>query len=154
MKALRKLSLTLTAAALAACSLAACVAINYDGERKTPKMKRSDVQVFYDKSKIPVKGYKIMGNADVSAPPSYTASEAELKLVDYAKECGADGVLILSVERTPDGTVRNDQLFTNDSKDNKGKPEEAYKVKIKAQLLEFPKAVEPDDVAAPARQSK
>jgi len=137
------------AAALATLALASCVGVDYDGERKASKMKRSDVQVFFEKSKIPVKDYRVMGEATATGSSSYSASEVQIKLIDYAKECGADGVLILSVDMVPDGAVRDDQVYNNgDKQAAKGRLEEAYKVTVKAQFLEFPKPL--DDDAQPA----
>jgi len=144
----KRFSLT-AVAALATLALASCVGVDYDGDKKAPKMKRSDVQVFFDKSKIPVKDYRVMGSAEASGSSSYSASEVEIKLIDYAKECGADGVLILSVDMVPDGVVRDDQIYNNgDEHAAKGRKEEAYKVTVKAQFLEFPKSL--DDEAQPA----
>lgn len=123
-------------AALFVC--ASCVNVAYDGDSKSPKAKRSDVKVFMDKSRIPVADYKVLGTATVSAPPSYTAAEVEMKLVDFAKEHGADGVLILSVDRQDDGVLRPDQAISVTPGEN-AHAEESSRVTMKALLLEFPK---------------
>lgn len=133
-----------SAAALVAC--ASCVNIAYDGDSREPKAKRSEVKVFMDKSKIPDPGYKVMGTATISAPASYTAAEVEMKLVDFAKLRGADGLLILSVDRVKYGVVRPDQALSVQPGDE-AQAEDSTKVTIKAQLLEFPK--KDDDAKLP-----
>lgn len=123
-------------AALLVCS--SCMSVSYDGDSREPKAKRSEVAVFMDKSRIPVAGYKVMGTATVSAPAGRTAAEAEMKLIDFARSRGADGVLILSVDKVDSGTVRPDQALSV-TPSSGAQPEEFYKVTMKAQLLEFPK---------------
>ena len=124
-------------AALFVC--ASCVNIAYDGDSKDPKAKRSEVKIFMDKSKIPVADYKVLGTATISAPTSYTAAEVEMKLVDFAKARGADGLLILSVDRVANGVLRADQALSV-TPSSEAQAEESTKVTMKAMLLEFPKA--------------
>jgi hypothetical protein len=151
------------ATAFAVC--ASCISVSYDGESGDPKAKRSDVQVFFDKSKIPVKEYKVLGTAVVSGPSIYSYSEVQVKLVDFARKQGADGVLVVSVDKQDDGTARGDQILgtgstgspmtegginqtfvdqaqNTDPMAGKRSSEKTEAITITAQLLAFPK-VEP-----------
>jgi hypothetical protein len=132
-------------AALLAAFAVSCVNISYDGDAKSPKAKRSEVQVFTERSKIPEKNYKTLGTVTASAPERYSASDVERELVDFAKAKGADAVLILSVDRTYGGTARPDQTLSSVGMKAVPVPEETSKVSIKALLLEYPKKDEDDE---------
>lgn len=134
----RKLRAVVLATAALAFVCSSCVQIAYDGDAKEPKAKRSEVKVFMDKSKIPVQGFRVMGTAEISAPAGFSAAEVEMRLVDFAKAKGADGLLILSVDRSRYGVVRADQALSV-TPGTEAVAEESSKVAIKAQLLEFPK---------------
>ena len=141
MPSLSSKSVLVSLASAMAVVLVSCVNIAYDGDSRDPKAKRSEVQVFMDRSKISSPDYKILGQATASAPASYTASEVEQKLVDFAKKNGADGLLILSVDKDVKGKVRPDQALSVTPGDE-ASVEESSRVTIKALLLELPKKEE------------
>lgn len=172
MRLLKALSLFAASVAF----LPACVNIDYEGDKKLPKAGKAEVKAYFDKSQIPAKDYKVMGRAIATAPSNYTASEVERKLIDSAEKYGADGVLILSIDKIPDGNPRDDQIYNrsapgwnvDDSTENgwqffrssiedagrKSKDDAAFKVKIKALFLDFPDVAAPAAEKAPAAQEK
>jgi len=164
---MKKTARTLCATAIFSTALlcaSACVNIAYDGESREPKAKRSEVEVFSDPARLP-SGFKVMGNVTASGPATVNSTEIQSDLVDFARKRGADGVLLLSIDRKPDGVLRPDQIYGMQPIGGKQTLAESASVTIKAQLLEFPKkdgakaakaAIEaiPDDSSALPAQTK
>lgn len=142
----------------------ACVNVHYEGERGgDPLTGDAPVGVYYEKSQIPVpeSEYKVLGTATVTAPTaSYTVAELMDKLVKSARSNGANGVLVISIDKVKDKAVRNDQLynqrapswnvedntataqdtFQNTMQYSSGKDSESttYKFAVRAQFLSLP----------------
>ena len=90
--------------------LFACTSVNYNGPTYKPTKK---VKIFYSKERIK-KPYKVMGKATASTWYSYQNRSLRPALVEKAKECGADAILIHSISesisapaRVSDNTVDN-----------------------------------------------
>ena len=96
---------------LAGVSLAffGCTSVDYDGSVFPPTTK---VQVFYDKSRI-LRSYEVMGKATASTWYSYQNHSLRPALIEKAKACGADAILIQSINQSigPEARVAtNDQI--------------------------------------------
>ena len=99
--------------ALAACVFAllpACVNIQYDGTSAEPLPESEPVGLYFSADQIPVKTYDVLGEATATAGEAYSATEVETKLRSFAREHGANAVLIVDIKRTVAGKARPDQL--------------------------------------------
>ena len=142
----------------AACALAllpACVNIQYDGISAEP------VGLYFSADQIPLKTYDVLGEATATAGKAYSATEVEAKLRSFARDHGANAVLIVDIKRTVAGKARPDQLknqnggawtpddssgssfrhFREDMLDyskTEGPEKPVYDILIKAKLLRLP----------------
>lgn len=150
--------------ALAACVFAllpACVNIQYDGTSAEPLPESEPVGLYFSADQIPVKTYDVLGEATATAGEAYSATEVETKLRSFAREHGANAVLIVDIKRTVAGKARPDQLknqnggawtpddssgssfrhFREDMLDyskTEGPEKPVYDILIKAKLLRLP----------------
>ena len=90
-----------------------CTTVNYTGPAYTPTKK---VEIFYDKSNIK-KPYDVMGKAVASTWYSYDNTSLRPALVEKAKACGADAILIDSI----DETISEPARINSDSEIDDGK---------------------------------
>ena len=94
--------------------LCACIRTDYKEIAKFPPLpKDMKVVTYYDKSQFPVPAAEQILVGDVSAKAytsSYTLNEMKQKLVQMAREQGANAVLIQNIEHKLDGQVRTDQV--------------------------------------------
>lgn len=96
--------------------LSACISVDYKpATQKTyPALaKDARVEIFYEKSKIPAPAadQTVIGNCTAStSTSSHTLLEVKRKLMKYARENGANVVLIENIEHKQNGQVRSDQL--------------------------------------------
>lgn len=77
-------------------TLAGCVDVAYHGE-SFPSTKQ--VRMFYDHSSYPKDKYKIIGKATVTADRIMSGDTINDKLLEKAKQIGADAVVILDLDR-------------------------------------------------------
>lgn len=107
-----------TAAVLAASVLlgmmSACISVTYTGVEDLPPLASdAKIAVYYEKSLIPVpeSQYTKIGEVTASASTaSFTMTEIKARIIEEAREKGANGVLIQSVDMQKDGEVRSDQV--------------------------------------------
>ena len=113
MKESRK-SVTVLAAFALLGMMSACISVTYNGvENLPPLASDAKVAVYYEKSLIPVPDsqYTKIGEVTASASTaSFTMAEIKARIVEEAREKGANGVLIESVDMQKDGEVRSDQV--------------------------------------------
>ena len=92
----------------------ACISVTYDGVENLPPLPSdAKVAVYYEKSLIPVPEtqYTKIGEVTASASTaSFTMTQIKARIVEEARERGANGVLIQSVDMHRDGEVRSDQV--------------------------------------------
>ena len=98
----------------------ACISVTYDGVENLPPLPSdAKVAVYYEKSLIPVPEtqYTKIGEVTASASTarsastaSFTMTQIKARIVEEARERGANGVLIQSVDMRRDGEVRSDQV--------------------------------------------
>ena len=105
-----KKSLLLLLASLAVTLLTACISIDYDGISDPPLPSGEKVTVFFSPEQIPVKEYTVLGSLTASAGTTYTSAEVEAKIKNFARDNGANGVLITDVDRVYAGMARTDQI--------------------------------------------
>ena len=101
---------TAAAVVFTAAILSACVNISYDGISKEPLPSNEKVNLYFSKDQIPGKDYKVMGKLTASAGTTYSAAEVEGKIKNFAREKGANGVLITDIKRVFEGEARPDQI--------------------------------------------
>ena len=106
------LTLLLTSAVLGMTT--ACISVTYEGvEDLQPLPSDAKVGVYYEKSLIPVpeSQYTRIGEVTASgSTSSYTLTQIKARVVKDAREKGANGVLIQSVDMKKTGEVRGDQV--------------------------------------------
>ncbi len=80
--------------------LSGCISYSYEGETLPPT---ESVTIYSEKSKIPCE-YQVMGNAVASGYyQDVTLGALKAEMEANAAKCGADAVLITSVQVVPDG---------------------------------------------------
>ena len=156
-----KKMLSLLLGSLFMAALTACINIDYDGISDPPLSSGEKVTVYFSPEQIPVKEYTILGTLTASAGTTYTSTEVEAKIKNFARDNGANGVLITDVDRVYAGMARTDQInnqasyrwIVDDSSGNsfryfredmldyskRNQPEKpVYDITIKAKLLRLP----------------
>jgi hypothetical protein len=106
---MKKLFLPLTAA-FACFILAACAVVDYEGE-SLPALSSDTPVKFYlasDLEKMP--GVRVLGTAEYTARPTLTSKDIRAILQDAARDEGANGIRIISMEKIADGEARKDQI--------------------------------------------
>ena len=143
--------------------LCGCINIQYEGSSEPPLPDSEAVELYFSADQIPVKDYTVLGAATASAGMTYTATDVEAKLRSFAREKGANGVLIVDIKRIYAGKARADQIknqsdfqwivddssgssfryfredMLNYSK-NEGQEKPVYDILIKAKLISVPRA--------------
>lgn len=156
---MKKLFLPLTAA-IASFVLAACATVDYEGE-SLPALSSDAPVKFYlasDLEKMP--GVRVLGTAEYTARPTLTSKDIRAILQDAARDEGANGIRIISMEKIADGEARKDQInntgapqwnvsdnsdasLTNmkntiNGSDNRDRQKTIYKTFVKAEFLSVP----------------
>ena len=94
--------------------LTACISVTYEGMEDLPPLKSgARVGVFYEKNQIPVpeSQWTKVGEVTASASTaSFTMTQIKSRIIQEARDKGANGVLILSVDSLKTGEVRSDQV--------------------------------------------
>ncbi len=90
--------------------LNACINIQYDGISEAPIPDSERVELYFSAEQIPVKDYKVLGEATATAGTTYTATDVEAKLRSFARDRGANAVLIVDIKRIYAGKARPDQI--------------------------------------------
>ena len=144
-------------------TLSACVNIQYDGVSESPVPDTEQIELYFSGEQIPVKNYRVLGEATATAGTTFTATEVESELRSFARKHGANAVLIVDVKRTVAGKARPDQIknqssanwAVDDSSGNsfryfrenmldysktEGPEKPVYDILIKAKLLSLPAA--------------
>lgn len=88
-----------------------CTSVDYNGKTYPPTTK---VKIYYSKERIPQK-YTIIGKATVSTWYSYQNTSLKPALIEKAKACGADAILINSIGESISTTAR---VASNNEMDN------------------------------------
>lgn len=91
-------------------SLSACINIQYDGVSEAPVPDAEKIELYFSGEQIPVKDYRVLGEATATAGSTFTAADVESKLRSFARKHGANAVLIVDVKRTAAGKARPDQI--------------------------------------------
>ncbi|MBP5183261.1 MAG: hypothetical protein J6331_09580 [Lentisphaeria bacterium] len=90
-----------------------CIRLEYSGETLKPLDEDARVGVYYNASKLPLPPEKLKKVGTLSASSStasHTVNDMRQKILECAREHGANVVLFTSVEYTPDGEARPDQI--------------------------------------------
>lgn len=73
--------------------ISGCTSVKYSGTTYAPTSK---IKIYYSKERIQKK-YKVMGSATASTWYEYQNTSLKPALIEKAKECGADAILINSI---------------------------------------------------------
>ena len=97
----------------AACFCAACSAVKYEGESLPPLPSDARVAYFLNKNKgeKPPVGSVALGVAEYVASPTENTAKIRRVLSEAAREHGANAVVILRMDKVPDGEARADQIY-------------------------------------------
>lgn len=103
--------------------IVSCTKIDYIGEEYPPT---NHVDLFFSEDDV-VQDYKVMGHLVATAGDIVSAEKMQKKIMKKAREKGADGVIILGLERYQSGESTT-YHETTETKEKKGK----IKTKTKA----------------------
>lgn len=98
------------ASVFAAFAMTACVNIQYDGISREPLPENEKIEMYFSREQVPAGKYTAMGKLKATAGTSWTAVEVENKIKDFAREKGANAVLITDIRRIQEGEARPDQI--------------------------------------------
>ena len=133
------------AAAIVGLVLTACADVEYRGESLTAL--RPDVPVkFYlatELEKMP--DVRVLGTAEYTARPTLTSRDIREELAKCAREHGANGIRIISMEKIPDGEARRDQI------NNTGAPQWNVSDNSDTSLASMKKTINYSDVRDPEK---
>lgn len=106
-------SILLALTILAGVTISGCTSVKYSGTTYAPTSK---VKIYYSKERIQKK-YKVMGSATASTWYEYQNTSLKPALIEKARECGADAILINSIGEkvTPTARVESDNEIDNGS---------------------------------------
>ena len=97
--------------------LASCTKIDYVGEEYPPT---DHVDLYFSTSDAPA-GHKVMGYIVASAPDMVSAEKMQKKMMEKAREKGADGLIIEGLQRYQAGSNTNYNESSTEKTDSKGK---------------------------------
>lgn len=96
--------------AVACFVLAACSSVKYEGE-SLPALSSDAPVKFYLASELDkMPGAVVLGTAEYTARPTLTSKDIRAILQDAARDEGANGIRIISMEKIADGEARKDQI--------------------------------------------
>ncbi|MCP3968409.1 MAG: hypothetical protein GY750_07875 [Lentisphaerae bacterium] len=97
---------------MAAALMGGCISFDYVGQKLAP-LEGGQVVAFYDSAdQVPAGQYRVIGRAVAVGPDGTTSQEVRQKLIDKAREYGADAIQVVSFKRIRTGTTvvaKNDQ---------------------------------------------
>lgn len=83
---------------------AGCIDLEYVGQEFEPTPMSRPVVLFQNRTEIPPGEYRIIGRAILTAPDGTLGYDIQEKLLDTAREAGADAVCLVSSKRVKVGT--------------------------------------------------
>jgi hypothetical protein len=93
---------------LAAGVLSGCMSVDYVGQT-FPALPATDaIEVFSPENPMPVSGYRIMGRVELVAPPRTKGTAIRQRLIELAREKGAEAVNIVSFRKVQVGFWASD----------------------------------------------
>ncbi|MBR5679264.1 MAG: hypothetical protein IKX19_01305 [Clostridia bacterium] len=138
------LLLTLLAAA-ASFLFAACAGVEYEGE-SLPALSSSEPVKFYLATELEkMSGVQVLGTAEYTARPTLTSRDIREELAKCAREHGANGIRIVSMEKIADGEARRDQI------NNTGAPQWNVSDNSDTSLASMKKTINYSDVRDPEK---
>ena len=135
--------------AVACFILAACSSVKYEGE-SLPALSSDAPVKFYLASELDkMPGAVVLGTAEYTARPTLTSKDIRAILQDAARDEGANGIRIISMEKIPDGEARRNVSDNSDTSlssmkntinysDVRDKEKTIYKTFVRAEFLSVP----------------
>jgi hypothetical protein len=80
-----------------------CVDINYVGQHYPQKDPDAEIVFYNSSADVPKNTYRIIGRANIEAPGDYNPAEIKVKILDKARDCGADAVEVVEFKREKTG---------------------------------------------------
>ena len=143
--------------------LAACATVDYEGESLPALPSDAPVKFYLATELEKMPGVRVLGTAEYTARPTLTSKDIREILVDAARDEGANGIRIISMEKIPDGEARKDQInntgapqwnvsdnsdtsltamkTTINGVDSRDKQKTIYKTFVKAEFLSVPESL-------------
>lgn len=97
--------------------LSACTKIDYIGEEYPPT---THVDLFFDMDDV-TREHKVMGHLIATADDMVSAGKMQKKMIEKAKEKGADAVVIMEFDKYQSGETTSYKETTEEGKTKKGK---------------------------------
>ena len=89
-----------------AVAVSGCMSFDYVGQSFAETPDSVPVEVFRNRSELPPGRYKVIGRGVLTAPDGVDSYDIDEKLIEEAREHGADAVCIVGVEAIQAGTFR------------------------------------------------
>ena len=96
---------------LAAGVLSGCMSVDYVGQTFPALPATSTIEVFSPENPMPSTGYRAIGRAEITAPPRTNGSDIRLRLIELAREKGAQAVRVAAMKKVQVGFFENDDNF-------------------------------------------
>jgi len=97
--------------------LSACTKIDYIGEEYPPT---THVDLFFDMDDV-TREHKVMGNLIATADDGVSTEKMQKKIIEKAKEKGADAVVIMGFDKYQSGETTSYHETSEEGKTKKGK---------------------------------
>ena len=105
-----KFSLPILLAVVATFLFAACAGVEYEGESLSELPSYEPVKFYLATELEKMPDVRVLGTAEYTARPTLTSRDIREELAKTARQHGANGIRIISMEKIPDGEARRDQI--------------------------------------------
>lgn len=85
--------------------LSGCMQFDYVGQKLAPLKPEQPVAFYNSKEEVPSNTYRVLGRAVITAPDGTGTEEVKNKLINYAREYGADAIEVVLFKRIKTGEV-------------------------------------------------
>jgi hypothetical protein len=85
--------------------LSGCMQFDYVGQKLSPLSPEQSVAFYDSKDMVPPDTYNVLGRAVVTAPDGTSSEEVKAKLMEKAREYGADAIEVVTFKRIKTGEV-------------------------------------------------
>ena len=85
--------------------LSGCMSFDYVGQKLEPLPPDQLVAFYNNKEEVPPNVYRVLGRAVVTAPDGTNTQEVKEKIMDKAREYGADAIEVVLFKRVKSGVV-------------------------------------------------
>ena len=93
---------------LAAGVLSGCMSVDYVGQTFPALPASAAIEVFSPENPLPAAGYRAIGRAEITAPPRTDGDDIRQRLIELAREKGAQAVRVVTMKKIQVGFFESD----------------------------------------------